>query len=83
MEVKKQVLRLQIPMDDAKLVEVLDAVNNLLEEAASVALLDPVVLDDVVEELSARSVLHNKVELFGGFDDLVVGERPALPRRAG
>ena len=83
MEVKKQVLRLQIPMDDAKLVEVLDAVNNLLEEAASVALLDPVVLDDVVEELSARSVLHNKVELFGGLDDLVVGERPALPRRAG
>lgn len=58
-------------MHDIESMNVLDASNDLLEESTRVSLLDAGVLDDVVEEFSSDCVLHDEVELFGRFDDLI------------
>ena len=50
--IKQQVLRLQIPMADLDLVDVLDAGDDLLDEPASFLLLETLTLDNVVEELA-------------------------------
>ena len=58
-------------MHDSELVDVLDAGDDLLEEAAALGLLDARLLDDVVEKLAAVRVLHDEVQLLGRLDDLV------------
>ncbi len=58
-------------MDDPQLVQVLDAVYNLLEEATRVLLLDSVVFDNVVEQLAPTCIFHYEVELLGGFYNLL------------
>ena len=64
-------------MHDVELVHVLDAGEELLQEARGLLLLDAAVRDDVVEELAARRVLHDQVELLVRLDDLRAGEGAA------
>ncbi len=50
--------------------EVFDSRNDLVEELAGFGLLDPLVGDDVLEELAPAGVLHYEVELLWSFDYL-------------
>lgn len=56
--VQQQILRLQITVDDAELVDVLDAGKDLSVHLASLRLFQSAVLHDVLEELAARTILH-------------------------
>jgi len=67
--VQQQVLRLQISVHDAELVQILDSTNDLLEELAGFCLLKLLLLDDVVEELATADELHDQEELLGRLDD--------------
>ena len=67
--VKQQVLRLEVPVDYAKLVEVLDATDDLLEELAGLHLLQLLLLDDVVEKFATTDELHDEEQLLGRLDD--------------
>ena len=58
-------------MNDIKLVQILNARNYLMEKFKCMRFLDPLVLDDVVEQFTAICVLHNQVQLLGCFDDFV------------
>lgn len=69
--VEKQVLRLQVSVHDGVLVKVDDARDDLTEELACLRLGEPLLLDDVVEQLAALSVLHDKVERLRSLDDLI------------
>ena len=57
--IQEKVLGLQISVDDVQFVKVLDSCDYLVEEIYSFWLLDALVFDDVVKELSARRVLHD------------------------
>jgi hypothetical protein len=59
-------------MDNIEFMQVFHPRDNLMEELAGLGFLDPLVGHDIVEEFSPAGVLHDKVELFGGFDDLGV-----------
>ena len=56
-------------MHNSKLVEILNATDDLLEELASLGLLQFLLLDDVVEKLTSADKLHDQEELFRGLDD--------------
>jgi hypothetical protein len=58
-------------MADLQLVQVLDAGENLLQEASGLLLPDPLVGNNMVEELAATRILHNQEELFFGLNNLV------------
>lgn len=58
--VQQQVLRLQIPMHDAQLVQVFDTTDDLLEEFARFSFFELLLFHDVVEELAATGVFHNE-----------------------
>lgn len=58
-------------MDDADFVDVLDACDELVEYAYGFVLVDPLVFDDVVEELPLLHVLHHQEQLLGRLDDLI------------
>jgi hypothetical protein len=66
-------------MDDVELVQVLNPRNDLLVELAGFFVGELGVLDDVVEELPAAGVLHDQVELLGGFNDLVELDYVRMP----
>lgn len=51
-------------MDDSKLVDVLDAREDLSVHLARFSLLETSVLDDVLEKLASRAVLHDQVQVF-------------------
>ena len=59
-------------MHDPQLVYILDAVDQLLVEAARVVFLDARICNDKVEQLAAARVLHHEVQLLGRLDDLRV-----------
>lgn len=69
--VDQQVLRLEVPVADAELVDVVDARDELLEVLAGLLFLQPLVLHDLVEELAAFHELHHQVQVLLGLDDLV------------
>ena len=46
-------------MHNSKLVEILNATDDLLEEFASLGLLQFLLLDDVVEKLTSADKLHD------------------------
>ena len=50
---------------------VLNTAQKLLEELACLLLLDTLVLDDVVKELTSRGVLHDEIELLRSLDYLI------------
>lgn len=58
--VEQQILRLEISVNDAQLVQVLDRALDLLEELARFLLGQLLLLDDVVEELAPRDILHDQ-----------------------
>lgn len=68
--IQKEVLRFQITVTDADLVDVFDAGDYLLSEATGLLLGKAFALDDVVEQLAAAGVLHDQEQLPGGLDDL-------------
>ena len=49
--------------------DVFDPSDNLLEELASLGLLQFLLLDDVVKKLTSADKLHDQEELFRGLDD--------------
>ena len=51
-------------MDDSKLVDVLDAREDLCVHLARFSLLKTSILDDVLEKLASRAVLHDQVQVF-------------------
>ena len=67
--VEEQVLRLEVPVNDAQLVEVLDAADDLLEEFAGFGLLELLLLHDVVEELAPAHELHYQKQLLRRLND--------------
>ncbi|CEP02057.1 hypothetical protein PBRA_002322 [Plasmodiophora brassicae] len=69
--VEEQVLRLQVAVDDVGVVAVLHAVDDLVEEDGGGLLVDPVVLDDEVEQFAAGRVLHDQEHEALRVDDLV------------
>lgn len=58
--VEQQILGLEISVNDAQLVQVLDRTLDLLEELARLLLGQLLLLDDVVEELAPRNILHDQ-----------------------
>jgi len=58
-------------MNDVEAGDVFNAAEQLLEELASFLLLHPLVLDDVVEQLATRSVLHYQVEFLGSLYNFI------------
>lgn len=58
--VEQQILWLEISVNDAQLVQVLDRALDLLEELARLLLGQLLLLDDVVEELASRDILHDQ-----------------------
>lgn len=58
--VEQQILGLEISVNDAQLVQVLDRALDLLEELARFLLGQLLLLDDVVEELAPRNILHDQ-----------------------
>lgn len=69
--VQKQVLRFDVPVSNAKLSQILNAGNELLEKAASLILLEMVLGSDVVEQLTVAAVLHNEEQSVFGLYDFV------------
>lgn len=58
--VEQQILGLEVSVNDAQLVQVLDRALDLLEELARLLLSQLLLLDDVVEELAPRNILHDQ-----------------------
>mmetsp|Transcript_27182 Transcript_27182/g.33812 ORF Transcript_27182/g.33812 Transcript_27182/m.33812 type:complete len:303 (+) Transcript_27182:888-1796(+) len=61
--VEEEVLGLEVAMDDAQLVNILNARQNLRVHLAGFGLLEAPVLDNVLEKLSTRAVLHYQVQV--------------------
>ena len=68
---QKQILRLQIPMDDLQLMQVLHSSDDLVEEVASLWLLHPLIGHDVIEELTTLSIFHYQIQLLGCLNDFI------------
>ena len=58
-------------MDDVELVKVLNSSDDLMKELESLRLFYSLVLDDVIEELSSISILHDQVKLLWRLNDLI------------
>ena len=61
--VHKEVLRLQVSMDNAVSMQMLDSTDHLAHDIGGVALGEPLSSDDTVKKLSALAVLHNDVDI--------------------
>jgi len=68
--VEEEVLGLQISVNDAQFMQVLNTTDDLLEELARLHLLKFLFLYNVVEQFTTTGILGDKEKLFGGFDDL-------------
>ena len=68
--VKEQVLRFEVPVNDADLVDILNPCQNLLHEGDGLLLIQPLFPDDVIKEFSPGRVLHNEMNICFGFDNL-------------
>ncbi len=58
-EVDQQVLRLQIAMHNAQLMEILDPCNELSEVLTGFRLFETFLFDNEFEEFALRNVLHD------------------------
>ena len=58
-------------MHDHMSVTVSDTGDDLLEELSSLVLGEPTVLDDMIEQLAARHILHDHEDVRGRVDHLV------------
>ena len=57
-------------MDHIELMEVLNSRNNLAEKFGGWLLLDPRPLDNIVDQLASRGVLHDEVKTLKSLNDL-------------
>ncbi len=80
MLVEQQIFGFEVAVHDPIFVDVLDARQDLLHEVDRFILVEPLLLDDVVEEFAAGSVLHNEVDVGFGLYDL---GQDGVPRRVG
>ena len=69
--VEEKILKLEITVDDAFLVQVPNAGNKLSKEATGRVVLEVPVVQDVVEQFSARGILENDPEMSVGCLHLV------------
>lgn len=69
--VEKKVLRLQVSVAHATLVDVLDAGDQFKVKLAGLLLRQPGVPNDIVEQLSAVAVFHYHIEFFFSFNYFV------------
>jgi len=69
--IEQEVLRLQIPVHDVHGMDLLQARYDLMEEAACLWLGHTSLRYDVVEQLAAARILHDKVKLAPCLDDLI------------
>ena len=69
--IKKEILRLEVPMDNVELVHVLNAGKNLLVELAGFVFLQLRVLHDVVEKFATTRVFHNEIKLLWRFYNFI------------
>jgi len=67
----KEVLRLQISMDDALGVAVVHTLHDLLESVSSLNFSEEFLLDNLVEQLTTGAELSNEIEVFLVFEVLV------------
>ena len=58
-------------MNNIQLMEILYAGNYLVEQLASLGLFDSLISYDIVKELSTLGILHDQVQLFWRFYNLV------------
>jgi hypothetical protein len=76
--VEEKVFRFEVAMYDTVFVYILDSCEKLLHEEDGFGLVESFFFDDVIEEFSSFSVLHDEVDVSFGFDDLC--ERGVLRR---
>lgn len=57
-------------MDNVQFMQIFNTGDNLMEELACFRFFDSLVLNDVIKEFTTTCILHNKVQLFWGFDNL-------------
>ena len=69
--VHEQILGLQVPVANAKLVEVLDAGYDLMKKLRRLLFPESLSVDYVLKELASSRILHHEVELFLRFNDLI------------
>ena len=69
--IEEQILWFEISVYDSVFVDVLHTCNDLLHEPDGFGFIEPLPFDDVVEEFTAFSILHDEVDVGFGFDDLV------------
>ena len=76
---EQQVLRLQVPMAHAELVQVLHTFQDLVEEFGCVDVVYAIVAHDVVEELACVRMLHNQVQFALCFNYLIKLDDARVP----
>jgi hypothetical protein len=60
-------------MHDAQLVQVLNRVNQLPQDASSFTFIEPLAANDMLEQLATLRVLHDQVDLHFRLDNLNLG----------
>lgn len=70
-EINQQVLRLEIPMNNTQLMQVLNSSNNLLKILTSLSFPQSLHPNNLIKKFALRYILHNQKQLFGCFDNLV------------
>ena len=58
-------------MNDVDFVEILYSLDNLVEETARLNILEPFILNNVVEQFSLSCKLHDQEKLFRSLDNLI------------
>ena len=66
-------------MTHTELMKMLHTFEYLVKEFGSVDIIDPIILDDVIEKLSGISMLHNQVQLAFCFDYLIQLNYTSMP----
>lgn len=51
--------------------QIIDSTNDLLKELAGLSLLHPLMLDNILKQLSPTRILHNQVQLLARLYDLI------------
>lgn len=77
--VKKQILRFQVSVANPTFVNVFDTGNKLLVHSDSCFLMQPLMRDNVVEQLSVLAVLHDKEQFALSLDDFVQLDHIGVP----
>lgn len=66
-------------MCDSNLMNVLYAIEQLMEQLPGLILFDSLIFDNVIEKLSIFHVLHDQEKLLCGFDDLIQLDKIGMP----